>query len=135
MKKPELNMLSTQISQVTTIFRPKPVFNRPFLERQHRMSRILYIVNLSLLLALSIAVISTKAITVAFIEDNKDTGFMFETDDPEPTILAALPKMLFVAPAKIALCAAAITVFVSIGHLIFIARDWKDGSRVCHQPS
>ncbi|KAF2728654.1 hypothetical protein EJ04DRAFT_448899 [Polyplosphaeria fusca] len=122
-------MLSTQISQVTSIFKPKPVFNRPFLERQHRVSRILYVVNLSLLFVLSGAVIATKAMTIAFIEDNNDTGFMFETGDPEPTVLAALPKMLFVAPAKIAMCAAAIGVFVSIGHLIFIVKDWSDGTK------
>ncbi|KAF2872779.1 hypothetical protein BDV95DRAFT_477763, partial [Massariosphaeria phaeospora] len=107
-----------------------PIFNKPVCtERQYRISRILYLVFQVLLVILSTVVIGLKAMTVIFIEDNRDTGFEFETGDPEPTVLAALPRHLYTAPAKLALVAAAISMFVGIGHAVFVVLDWKHGKR------
>jgi hypothetical protein len=115
--------------------KPKPVFNKPLdTERQHHISRVLYAALLSLSIGLSAAVISLKAMTLSFIEDNRDTGFSFETGEPEPTILAALPRQLYTAPAKLALIAAVISVFVGLGHLVYLVIDWKAGRKVCTSP-
>jgi hypothetical protein len=76
-----------------------------------------------------------KAMTYSFIEDNRMMGFDFETtendgDPGETIVMAALPKMLFPVPAKLALVAAAISIFLSVAHLGFVGVDWKSGKRV-----
>jgi hypothetical protein len=80
------------------------------------------------------AIIGVKAMTVMFIEENTDKGFDFDTGDPEPTVLAALPRMLYTAPAKLAIVAAVIALCVGIVHGVFVVIDWKDGKRVRHTP-
>jgi hypothetical protein len=121
--------------KLSGLMKPKPVFNKPLdTERQHHISRVLYAALLSLSIGLSAAVISLKAMTLSFIEDNRDTGFSFETGEPEPTILAALPRQLYTAPAKLALIAAVISAFVGLGHLVYLVIDWKTGRKVCTPP-
>jgi hypothetical protein len=76
-----------------------------------------------------------KAVTYSFIEDNRMMGFDFDTteEDGEPgetIVMAALPKMLYPVPAKLALVAAAISIFLSVAHLGFVGTDWKSGKRV-----
>ncbi|PSN64138.1 hypothetical protein BS50DRAFT_499945 [Corynespora cassiicola Philippines] len=107
------------------------VFNRPVCtERAYRLSRTLYAIFLSLLVALSCVIIGLEAVTIAFVEDNRDTGFEYMTDgDPEPTLMAALPRKLYVTPAKLALVSAAISLCVGVGHLVFVVVDWKSGKR------
>ncbi|KAH7125714.1 hypothetical protein B0J11DRAFT_312480 [Dendryphion nanum] len=129
MKVPEIKM-PTVASKLTGIFKPKPVFNQPVnTEKRYHISRTLYLTGLVLLLGLSTATVILKAITINFIEDNRNTGFIFETGDEEPTVLAALPRNLHRAPPKLALVAGAVSLFVAIGHLIFVAIDWKKGKR------
>ncbi|KAH8730320.1 hypothetical protein GQ44DRAFT_701166 [Phaeosphaeriaceae sp. PMI808] len=72
--------------------------------------------------------------TYNFIEENHDRGFVFETTEPdgEPgisVIMAALPKMLHQAPAKLALVASVISVCLGLAHLGLVAIDWKSGNR------
>jgi len=140
MKKPDIKMPSFKISEkLSSFLKPKPVFTKVFnkpldTEHQHHISRVLYAVLLSLFIGLSIAVIGLKALTLSFIEDNGDTGFSFETGEPEPTTLAALPKKLYTAPAKLALIAGVLSVFVGLGHLVYLVIDWKTGRRVRSSP-
>jgi hypothetical protein len=128
--------------KVTSLFQPQkkshPIFNRPLASGcpHHRMSRTLHAVFLSFLVLLSIPVITLKALTYTFIEDNRDTGFVFKTteEDEGPgilVVLAALPRMLHHAPAKLALVAAVVSITLGIAHLGFVLVDWKDGNRVC----
>jgi hypothetical protein len=120
---------------------PVPMFNQPLPSGcpHHRMSRILFAIFLSLLIAIAIPVISLKAIAYSFLDTNEDTGFIFETTeaDGEPgtkVIMAALPRRLFLTPAKIALVAAVLSIFSAMAHLTFVVVDWKDGKRVCMTP-
>ncbi|KAF2466870.1 uncharacterized protein BDR25DRAFT_235768 [Lindgomyces ingoldianus] len=138
MKKPEFKMPSIKLPSVKVSelkhhlpsFKRQPVFNRPVQTSGHRtISRALYLTLLCLLVAFSTAVIALKAMTLEFIEDNSDTGFVFETGDPDPTILAALPRMLFEAPAKLAIVAAVVSIFIGFGHGAFIVKDWKVGAK------
>lgn len=99
------------------------------------MSRILYIIFLPLLILISIPVITLKAKTYGFIEDNRDQGFMFETTERDgeagiTVVMAALPRLLYHAPAKLALVAAVLSIFLGATHLGFVAIDWKTGKRV-----
>ncbi|KAF2027835.1 hypothetical protein EK21DRAFT_71163 [Setomelanomma holmii] len=126
--------------KVTSLFQPhkdaSPMFNRP-MDRgcpHHRKARLLYAVSLSILLAISIPVIILKAITYSFIEENCDRGFMFETTERdgeigETVVMAALPRMLYHAPAKLALVAAVVSIFVAAAHLALVIVDWKSGKR------
>jgi hypothetical protein len=136
MKKPDTKMPSVKISdKLSGFLKPKPVFNKPLdTQRQHHLSRVLYALLLSLFIGISIAVIGLKALTLSFIEDNRDTGFSFETGEPEPAILAALPKNLYTAPAKLALIAAVLSIFIGLGHLVYLIIDWKTGRRVRISP-
>lgn len=119
------------MDSVTSVFKPKPVFNRPVCtERRYRVARVLFSAFLLLLVIQSTVVIVLKAMTITFIEDNRDTGFAFQAGDTEPTIMAALPRKLYTAPPKLALIAAVISIFVGIGHVGFVFMDWKDGKRV-----
>ncbi|KAF2709246.1 hypothetical protein K504DRAFT_467218 [Pleomassaria siparia CBS 279.74] len=131
MMKPQLKMPSIAISEkLTSILKPKPVFNKPLdTERQHHISRIFYAIFLSLFITLSVVVIGLKAITLTFIEDNRDTGFEFMTGESESILFAALPRQLYTAPAKLALIAAVISIFVGVGHMGFLVADWKTGKR------
>jgi hypothetical protein len=121
---------------------PVPMFNQPLPSGcpHHRRSRILFAISLSLLIAITIPVISLKAVTYTFLDTNVETGFMFETteDDRSPgpkIVMAALPRMLFLTPAKIALVAALMSIFSAVAHLGFVAVDWKEGKRVCKNQS
>jgi hypothetical protein len=116
---------------------PVPMFNQPLPSGcpHHRMSRILFAVSLSLLIAVAIPVITLKAITYSFLDMNQDTGFIFETTEEDggagmKIVMAALPRMLFLTPAKIALVAAVLSIFSAMAHLGFVVVDWKDGKRV-----
>jgi hypothetical protein len=82
------------------------------------------------MMGLSMAVIGLKALTLAFIEDNHNTGFAFETDEPEDTVLAALPKQLHTAPAKLAIIAGVVALGIGIVHAGCIVWDWSDGKWV-----
>lgn len=135
MKKPEIKIPSL-LGKVSAKFVKKPIFNQPVhTEKRYHVTRTLFAVLLSLLIMTAATVIGLKAMTVNFIEDNRDTGFEFETEDPNDTvILAALPKMLYTAPAKLALVAAAISIFVGTAHLAFVIMDWKAGKKVGTPP-
>jgi hypothetical protein len=128
--------------KVTSLFqaqkKPDPMFNRPLASGcpHHRMSRILNAVFLSFLILLSIPVITLKALTYSFIEENRDMGFVFETTEEGggpgiSVVLAALPRMLHQAPAKLALVAAVLSISLGIAHLGFVLVDWREGKRVC----
>lgn len=122
--------------KMSTMFKPKPVFNQPVCtERRYFVSRALHSIFLTLLIVLAAAVIGLKAMTINFIEDNRDTGFEFQTEEPTPTLMAALPRNLFTAPAKLALVAGAISTFVGIGHVAFVFMDWSAGKKVCYPPT
>ncbi|KAF2117961.1 hypothetical protein BDV96DRAFT_489251 [Lophiotrema nucula] len=112
------------------LFKREPVFNQQVdLNSRHHTARVLYAAFLASLLGVSVAVIALKALTIKFIFENRNTGFMFETNGPEPVVLAALPRMLYFAPAKIAIVAAAVSIMVVIGHGIFVVKDWHEGAK------
>lgn len=130
MKRPSFKMPAVA-SKLTSCFKPKPVFNQPVnTEKRYHISRSLYLACLILLFGLSTATVVLKAITLNFIEDNRNTGFIFETGDEEPTVLAALPRNLHRAPPKLALVAGAVSLFITLGHMTFVAIDWNKGKRV-----
>jgi hypothetical protein len=117
---------------------PVPMFNQPLPSGcpHHRMSRILFAISLSLLVAISIPVITLKIMNYTFIDTNHDMGFIFETTEDDggagmKVVMAALPRMLYLTPQKITLIAAVSSIFTCIGHLGFVIVDWKDGRRVC----
>jgi len=141
MKKVEFK-LPPIADKVTSLFQPhkneSPMFNKPMASGcpHHRLSRILYAVFLPVLILISIPVVTLKAMTYSFIEDNRDMGFMFETTERdgeagETVVMAALPRMLYHAPAKLALVAAVLSICLSAAHLGFVAVDWKTPKRVC----
>ncbi|KAF2275258.1 uncharacterized protein EI97DRAFT_451172 [Westerdykella ornata] len=106
----------------------QPVFNRPVItEREYHISRALNLTLLSLMVVLSVATVGLKAMTLAFIEDNHDMGFVFETGDPEPTVLAALPGRLYTAPAKLAIVAGVVAFVIGVVHAACVLWDWKRG--------
>lgn len=119
------------LGKLSSMFSKKPVFNQPVhTEKRYHVTRALYAVLLVFLIGVAGAVLGLKAMTINFVEDNRDTGFEFKTDDPQPTILAALPRMLYTTPAKLALVAGALSVFVGGTHLAFVVMDWKQGKKV-----
>lgn len=131
MKKPEFKMPAV-LGKLSTKFKPKPVFNQPVrTERRYHIARALYAFFLVLLVMIAASTIGLKAMTINFIEDNRDTGFEFQTEDPQPTLMAALPRQLYTGPAKLALVAGVISVFVGIGHAAFVFLDWHHGHKVC----
>jgi hypothetical protein len=130
------------VVKVTSLFQsPKkdaPMFNKPLASGcpHHRISRTLYAIALSLLVAVAIPVVTLKALTYSFIEENRDTGFVFETTEDDggsgiSVVMAALPRQLHHVPAKLALVAAVLSIFSGIAHLGFVVVDWKTGNRVC----
>jgi hypothetical protein len=139
MKEVNFKMPSTS-DKIKSIFRTRKasqMFNRPMGDicPHHRISRVLYTIFLSLLIAISILVITLKAMTYNFIESNRKKGFRFKTteldgDEGITIVLAALPRMLFHTPAKLAIIAAVISTFLGIAHLICVATDWRSGKRV-----
>lgn len=91
---------------------------------------MLYAVFLPLLIMLSVPVVVLKSMTYSFIEDNRDTGFMFDTTEwdgetGQTLVLAALPKMLYHAPAKLSLVAAVLSICLGTAHLGFVGVDWR----------
>ncbi|KAL1797222.1 hypothetical protein ACET3X_003828 [Alternaria dauci] len=128
-------------NKVTSLFRskkdPPPVFNQPLNTSScphHRIARLLYSVFLSLLLIISIPVITLKALTYSFIEDNRMMGFTFQTTRKngelgEAIVMAALPRMLYAIPAKLAIIAATLSICLAAAHLGFVGTDWKMGKR------
>jgi hypothetical protein len=140
MKKVDFK-LPPMADKVTSLFHPRrkasPVFNKPLADGcpHHRLSRILYAVFLPFLIFISVPVVLLKAMTYSFIEDNRDTGFMFETTERdgstgETLVMAALPRMLYHAPAKLALVAAVLSIALGAAHLGFVAVDWRSAKRV-----
>ncbi|KAF1960068.1 hypothetical protein CC80DRAFT_284521 [Byssothecium circinans] len=128
MKKPQLKVPAI-LAKLSTKSKPKPVFNQPVsLQKTYKIARALHIALLTLLVIFATIVVVLKAMTINFIEDNRDTGFEFRSED-QPILMAALPKMLKTAPAKLALVAGAISIFVGIGHMLFVAVDWKEGRK------
>ncbi|KAL5413865.1 hypothetical protein PMIN03_003545 [Paraphaeosphaeria minitans] len=125
------------LRNVSARFAKKPMFNQPVhTEKRHHVTRIIYALLLSLLVIIAASIIGLNIVTVNFTEDNRDTGFEFETDNPnEAVILAALPRMLYTAPAKLALIAGVISVFVGATHLAFVFTDWKLGKKVGSHPT
>ncbi|KAF1976052.1 hypothetical protein BU23DRAFT_578853 [Bimuria novae-zelandiae CBS 107.79] len=130
MKKPEFKIPSV-LGKISAKFVKKPVFNQPVdTERRYHVTRILFAVLLSLLIATATAVIGLRAITINFIEDNRDTGFEYKAENPnDSVIVAALPRTLYTAPAKLALIAGGISIFVGASHLAFVIMDWKVGKK------
>jgi hypothetical protein len=95
----------------------------------------LYSVFLSLLLIIAIPVITLKALTYSFIEDNRRTGFTFQTtrkdgESGDAIIMAALPRMLYAIPAKLAIIAATLSICLAAAHIGLVVTDWKMGKRV-----
>jgi hypothetical protein len=130
MKKPTVQ-ISLGLSKISSLLKPKPVFNQPVAtERGYHIARAAYGVLLILLVIIAATTIGLKATTVNFMETNRNTGFFFDTGEPEPVIMAALPRQLYTAPAKIAMIAGCISVFVGIGHAAFVFMNWKDGKKV-----
>ncbi|KAI4641147.1 hypothetical protein J4E93_008025 [Alternaria ventricosa] len=130
--------------KVTALFHTKqikdddpPVFNQPLNTSScphHRIARLLYSVSLALLLLIAVPVIALKALTYSFIEDNRVTGFEYQTtrrngDPGESIIMAALPRMLYAVPAKLAIIAGTVSICLATAHLGFVATDWKKGNR------
>ncbi|KAF2690601.1 hypothetical protein K458DRAFT_438480 [Lentithecium fluviatile CBS 122367] len=110
--------------------KPKPVFNQPVAtDRRYCIARALYGVFLVLLVMLAAAMIGLKATTINFIEDNRNTGFVFDTGELETVIMAALPRQLYTAPAKLALVASVISVFLGVGQAAIVFMDWKEGKK------
>lgn len=112
------------------------MFNQPFdnVCPHYRIARILYAVFLTLLILISIPVITLKAKTYSFIEENRNTGFVFETTEKDgeqgiSLIMAALPRVLYHAPAKLALITAVLSLFLGAAHLGFVGVDWRSGKR------
>ncbi|KAG9190447.1 hypothetical protein G6011_08535 [Alternaria panax] len=129
------------VGKVTSLFHSKkdaqPVFNQPLNTSScphHRTARLLYSIVLSLLLAIAIPVITLKTLTYSFVEDNRITGFTFQTtrrngEAGEAIIMAALPRMLYAIPAKLAIIAATVSICLAAAHLGFVGTDWKMGKR------
>jgi hypothetical protein len=128
--------------KVTSLFNTKkvdtPVFNQPLNTTScphHRIARLLYSIFLSLLLVIAVPVITLKALTYSFIEDNRMMGFTFQTtqkngEPGDAIIMAALPRMLYAVPAKLAIIAATVSICLAAAHLGFVGTDWKMGKRV-----
>ncbi|KAF2742009.1 hypothetical protein M011DRAFT_413431 [Sporormia fimetaria CBS 119925] len=114
-------------------YKSSPVFNRPLdTERSYCLSRAFHLVLLTLLTLLSMSVVGLKALTLAFIEDNTDRGFSFlipNGTSTTTTTLAALPRQLHTAPAKLALVAGVVATIVGLTHTAFIIWDWRTGKR------
>jgi uncharacterized membrane protein YfcA len=130
MKIPMFRMASA-VRKGFTASNDSTVFNQPVkTEQRYHLARTIYTLSLATLIALAGAIIGLKAMTINFIEDNRESAFEFQTQDPEPVIMAALPRRLYTAPPKLAIIAGGISVFVGIGHLIFVMMDWKTGTKV-----
>lgn len=142
MRKVEFTLPSIA-GKATSLFQPRkdaspsPMFNRPLnsASPHHSIARILYAIFLTLLVLISIPLVTFKAMTYSFIEDNRSQGFMFEATERKGNesvsiVMAALPRMLYQAPAKFTLVAAVISIFLGVAHLGFICEDWKTGKRV-----
>jgi hypothetical protein len=141
MKKVDFKLPPVTV-KVKSMFQPRkkpiPMFNQPLPSGcpHHRISRILYATSLALLIAIAIPVVTLKALTYSFMEENRDKGFVFETTEDDGSegisvVMAAMPRMLHHAPAKLALVAAVLSIFSGLGHLGFVILDWTDGKRVC----
>lgn len=115
-----------------------PVFNKPLNTNScphHRKSRLLHSVLLILLLAMAITLVTLKAATYDFVEDNRMTGFTFEaprnsSNTGEAIVMGALPRKLYTVPTKLAIIAAVIPISIATAHLGFVIVDWKSGKRV-----
>lgn len=130
MTKPSFKM-PVGLNKITSLLRPKPVFNQPVAtDRRYHIARAAYGIFLVLLVIFAAATIGLKATTINFTEDNRNTGFVFDTGEPETVIMAALPRQLYTAPAKIAMVAGVVSVFVGVGHAAFVFMDWKVGKKV-----
>ncbi|KAI8934344.1 hypothetical protein NX059_009080 [Plenodomus lindquistii] len=114
-----------------------PVFNKPVNTSacpHHRLARRIYLVSLTILLLISVPVVVLEALSFNFVEDNRSTGFMFETTEKDgapgvKVVMAALPRRLQLAPSKMALVAAVFSIFLSVAHLGLVGSDWNTGKR------
>lgn len=102
--------------------------------RQHRYTRLLSTVSLTLLLFLSIPALALKAYSYSFIESNVEMGFyLVDAEFPNATegetLVAALPYNLFRVPEKVVLVVAMLNILLSMAHLAFIAWDWNVSRR------
>lgn len=134
--------LAPVVAKVTSLFPTKkdapPVFNKPINTNScphHRMSRLLYSIFLTMLFAISITVVTLKAKSYSFIEDNRMTGFDFEMAagaglPAQEIVVATLPRRLYATPAKLAIVSAAMSILIAVAHLGFVVTDWKKGDRV-----
>jgi len=119
------------LNKLTSLLKPKPVFNQPVAtDRQYHIARAAYGFLLIILIGLAAATVGLKAMTINFMEDNRNTGFVFDTGEPETVVMAALPRQLYTAPAKIAMVAGTISIFVGVGHAAFVFMHWKEGKKV-----
>jgi ABC-type phosphate transport system permease subunit len=133
--------LSPLVAKVQSLVSSKqddsPMFNQPLNTNScphHRLARQLYSASLVVLFITAILVITLKAMTYSFVEDNRMTGFIFDTETDSNTnrdiIMAALPQMLHILPTKLAIIIAAISLSVATAHLGLVIADWKSGKRV-----
>ncbi|KAL6706128.1 hypothetical protein ACN47E_006044 [Coniothyrium glycines] len=133
--------MPTIARRLASLLRPKtdpsPIVNKPPNTNacpHHRMARILYAVMLTLLITIAIPIVVLRVLTSSFMEDNRMQGFVFDTteSDGEPSmkfVMAALPRMLYQVPTKLALVAAVLSIFLYGAHLGFVGTDWKSGKR------
>ncbi|CAE7193832.1 hypothetical protein PTT_11077 [Pyrenophora teres f. teres 0-1] len=114
-----------------------PVFNKPVNTNScphHRMSRLLYSIFLTMLFAISITVVTFKAKSYSFIEDNRMTGFDFQMSEgagqpAQEIVVATLPRRMYAIPAKLTIISAAMSILIAAAHLGFVVTDWKKGDR------
>jgi hypothetical protein len=126
MKKPDFKMPTVFAKKIE----PEPVFNQPVpLQRNYKIARGLQTTLLILIIICATVVIILKVMTINFVEDNRETGFEWKGEE-QAVLMAALPRKLYNAPAKIALVAGAISICVGVGHFLFITIDWKHGTKV-----
>lgn len=84
---------------------------------------------------MALLAITLKGISYSFVEDNRMTGFVFETtldgNIGESLDMAALPQTIYTLPTKLAIIIAAISLSVAGAHMGLVIVDWKSGKRVC----
>jgi hypothetical protein len=130
-KKPTFRMPALRLPNFLQLRHKQYIFKQPLNpQHQYGLARAIYTILLSLMISLSIAIISLRAITLSFIEENLDMAFAFDLGDGDSVVLAALPEQLQTAPIKLTLIAGAIALLVGIAHAGFVAADWKKGKRV-----
>jgi hypothetical protein len=127
--------------KISSIFRPRSnapssVRPPPYSDDRHdRLSRLVSAASLTLLLLLSISTLVLKAYSYSFIESNVEMGFYLVNDEVQgapqsENLVAALPLSLFRVPERLVLVVAMLNILLNLGHLSFVAWDWRFGRRV-----